>query len=433
MTTPPPHDVIVIGAGVIGVSIALALQSAGRDVLLADRSEPGQGASKGNAGAFAFADITPLATPGIIRSAPGWLLDPLGPLSIPPAYALAIAPWLLRFWRASRADRFPQLMQAQAALMALSRDALERQARAVDGEPLLQREGQLRLYQGAARFGRGAAYWEACRRHGVAFDLLDSPGAIAEIQPGLSPDFTHAGFTPDWINTRDPLLWVGRLLAAFRARGGEIVRFEAHALRSREDRVTLEGAGRALEAGHVVVAAGAWSRPLALSLGDRIPLETERGYNTTLPEGALDLRTHLTFADHGFVVSRIGGGVRVGGAVELGGLARPPDYRRADVLLDKAKRFLPGLGAEGGARWMGFRPSLPDSLPVIGRSRRAARVVYAFGHGHLGLTQAAGTAELVRALLCGGTPALDMRPFSAQRFAPLRGASALDSTTEPKG
>ena len=123
-----------------------------------------------------------------------------------------------------------------------------------------------------------------------------------------------------------------------------------------------------IDARQVIVAAGAWSHHLAKTLGDRIPLETERGYNTTLPQGAFDLRTHLTFGGHGFVVSRINGGVRIGGAVELGGLELPPNYKRADTLLAKAGRFMPGLNLEGGTQWMGFRPSLPDSLPVIDRS-----------------------------------------------------------------
>lgn len=151
-------------------------------------------------------------------------------------------------------------------------------------------------------------------------------------------------------------------------------------------------------------------------LGDQIPLETERGYNTTLPKGAFDLRTHLTFGGHGFVVSKIAGGVRVGGAVELGGLTRAPNFKRAEILLQKAVRFLPELNTAGGKQWMGFRPSMPDSLPVIGRSPRANRVIYAFGHGHLGLTQSAGTAELVADLITGAACAVPIEAYSPTRF-----------------
>jgi D-amino-acid dehydrogenase len=166
----------------------------------------------------------------------------------------------------------------------------------------------------------------------------------------------------------------------------------------------------------VVLAAGAHSHLLARGLGDRIPLETERGYNTTLPGTAFDLRTQVTFGGHGFVVTRLTSGIRVGGAVELGGLNLPPNHRRSDAMLRKAQAFLPGLRVEGGQRWMGFRPSLPDSLPAIGAARATPRITYAFGHGHLGLTQCAGTARLVADLVTGRQPAIDLKPFSPYRF-----------------
>ena len=183
-----------------------------------------------------------------------------------------------------------------------------------------------------------------------------------------------------------------------------------------DDEVVLKTADTTLRADQVVVAAGAWSHHLTKRLGDPLPLETERGYNTTLPPGAFDLRTSLSFSKHGFVVSPIKGGVRVGGAVELGGLELPPNFKRADNLLAKASRFMPGLDISGGTQWMGYRPSMPDSLPVISQSRRHESVVYAFGHGHVGLTQSAGTAELAVDLLQGRKSLIDMAPYRADRF-----------------
>lgn len=416
MSEKSSHDVIVVGAGVIGVSIAIALQSVGHSVLLVDRNEPGAGASLSNAGAFAFADIVPLATPGTIRSAPKWLLDPLGPLSVPPSYALSIAPWLIKFWRASWQDSFPRLMQAQAELMELSRSALERQVLDIDGEHLLRREGQLRLFHGEQCYQNSLPYWNACRERDIKFDLFFSSEEIAEIQPGLSSEFTHAGFTHDWINTRDPKLWFDHLLQVFFSRGGHFSSIHAQSLDAKNDKAILNSDQGTFLANYLVVAAGAWSRKLALSLGDRIPLETERGYNTTFKHSNFDIRTHITFADHGFVVTRIQDGLRIGGAVELGGLKKPPNFKRSKDMLLKANRFIPGLTKGSGQEWMGFRPSMPDSLPVIGCSSRTDRVIYAFGHGHLGLTQSAGTAELVKSLLLKEQWLFDKAPFSAQRF-----------------
>jgi D-amino-acid dehydrogenase len=166
----------------------------------------------------------------------------------------------------------------------------------------------------------------------------------------------------------------------------------------------------------VVLAAGAFSHRIAKTLGEKIPLETERGYNTTLPPNVFDLRMQVTFGGHGFVVAKLSTGIRVGGAVELGGLDLPANFKRSEAMLTKAKSFLPGLKTEGGSQWMGFRPSLPDSLPAIGRSKASGRILYAFGHGHLGLTQSAGTARLVADLLTDRENAIDLTPFSPHRF-----------------
>ncbi len=410
------HDIIVIGAGVIGISSALALQADGHDVLVVDRQDGKLRASQMNAGAFAFTEIEPLATPGIMRKAPKWLLDPLGPLSIPPAYALGIAPWMLRFWRASWPDRHDQALAAQAGLMSVSKAAFEKLVRTTQAEALVRKEGQLQLFEGEKEYRASQPVWELRRQHGIRFDLLESPEAIADIQPGLSRRFTHAGFTPDWSNTTDPARWLAHLCERFLERGGRQEAAEITGIAPREGEIRLTTRQGKLSARQVVVSAGAWSHHLAKTIGDRIPLETERGYNTTLAHSAFDLRTHLTFSGHGFVASRINDGIRVGGAVELGGLKLPPNFKRADILLKKARMFMPELKTDGGTQWMGFRPSMPDSLPVISRSPKDARVLYAFGHGHLGLTQSAGTAELVAALV-GGRPApIDIDAFSAVRF-----------------
>lgn len=416
MTTHPEDDILVIGAGVIGITAALALARDGHRVRVLDREGIAAGASQGNAGAFALADIEPLATPGILAKAPKWLLDPLGPLSIRPAYAARLLPWMVRFWRASRPKHHAAAIAAQAGLMDVSHSAIERLIAQTDGAPLIRREGQMQLYEGRTAFDAAQPAWDTRRAHGIAFDLLDDPGAIAEIQPGLSPRFTHAGFTPNWMNTTDPKRWTEHLAACLTAAGGHIERADIQRLIPQSDGVEVTTSAGPRRARQVVVAAGAWSHRLAATIGDRIPLDTERGYNTTFPTASFDLRTHLTFGAHGFVITRIGDGLRVGGAVELGGLDLPPNFRRAEILVQKAAAFLPGFDPSGGWQWMGFRPSLPDSLPVIGRAPKAQRVIYAFGHGHLGLTQSAGTAELIAALVAGRPPQIDLAPFAPERF-----------------
>ncbi|WP_085033542.1 NAD(P)/FAD-dependent oxidoreductase [Ensifer aridi] len=409
-------DVIVIGAGVVGLSAAIAAQARGLSVTVLDREGPAAGASAGNAGAFAFTDILPLASPGILKKAPKWLVDPLGPLTVPPAYALRIAPWMFRFWRACSPKRVAHSTAAQTALMDLSKAELEPFLEQTGTMPMLRKEGNLQVYEGEGEFKASLVGWKAREEHGIAFHHLDAAG-IAEIQPGLSVRFTHGTFTPGWYSIADPKLYTLALADHFRLKGGVIERAEVIALKPAEGGVEVMAADSSLRrAAQVVLSAGAFSHRIARSVGESIPLETERGYNSTLPSDAFDLRTQVTFGGHGFVVTRLSSGIRVGGAVELGGLELPPNFRRSEAMLKKAQAFLPGLKPEGGVQWMGFRPSLPDSLPAIGRARATSGVIYAFGHGHLGLTQSAGTARIVADLLTGQTPAIDIAPFSPQRF-----------------
>ncbi|WP_411034314.1 NAD(P)/FAD-dependent oxidoreductase [Shinella sp. BYT-45] len=416
MNTDIQPGVVVIGAGVVGLSAAIAAQARGLAVTVIEREAPAAGASAGNAGAFAFTDILPLASPGILKKAPKWLLDPLGPLSVPPSYALRITPWMVRFWRACSPKRVAHSTAAQTALMDLSKAELEPFLAKTGTAAMLRKDGNLQVYESRAEFEASLTGWKAREEHGIEFRHMDA-AEMAQIQPGLAPRFTHGTFTPGWYSIADPKLYTLALADHFRSKGGAIERAEVSSLHPIEGGVEIRTTdGRTLRARKVVLAAGAFSHLLARSLGEKMPLETERGYNTTLPLGAFDLRTQVTFGGHGFVVSRLSTGIRVGGAVELGGLKLPPNFRRSEAMLEKARRFLPGLKPEGGVQWMGFRPSLPDSLPAIGRARATPRVVYAFGHGHLGLTQSAGTARLVADLLTDRTPAIDINPFSPQRF-----------------
>lgn len=410
-------DVVVIGAGIVGLSCALLLQRQGRAVLLLDRQGIAAETSRGNAGAYAFSDVLPMASPGILAQVPRWLLDPLGPLALRPAYLPTMLPWLWRFWRASRPAAFAHSIQAQVALMQLAAPATQRLLQAAGAQHLLHSGGNLHLYESQSEWQASLPGWQLRAEHGISFEHAHGAEAIARWQPGLSPALVSATFVPGWQTITDPLLLCQVVATAFEAAGGRLRQATVQALQPAPGHVGLQLAdGRQVQAQHAVLAAGAWSHQLAATLGERIPLETERGYNTTLPPGAFALQRQLTFPGHGFVVTPIAGGLRVGGAVELAGLKAPPNYRRADVLLGKAQRFLPGLRSTGGAQWMGFRPSLPDSLPAIGPSRTDARITHAFGHGHLGLTQSAATAEIVAALVAGQRPPLSLQPFNPARF-----------------
>ncbi|WP_041544850.1 MULTISPECIES: NAD(P)/FAD-dependent oxidoreductase [Chelativorans] len=409
-------DVIIIGGGIIGICIAAYLAEAGKKILVLDRSGICEETSAGNAGALAFSDILPLAHKDMLSQVPGWLRDPLGPLAIPPAYLPRLLPWLWRFLKAGRAEYFEAAVSAQASIMALA----EREWMTLIGrlamKDMLREDGCLELYESDEAFRAAEEGWRLRRRFHIPYQQLEKH-EIARYQPGLSDIFTRAVFVPGWKTVSDPQQVGHAVWAHAEFHGARLMPLTATAVKTEEDRIAVSVSnGEKFIGNQVIIAAGAWSRPFAASFGDRVPLETERGYNTTLPAGSFDLQRQLIFPRHGFVITPLDTGLRIGGAVEFGGLKRPPNFARSRAMLEKASRFLPGLKTEGGRQWMGYRPSLPDSLPVIGRSRKEPRVLYAFGHGHLGLTQAAATGRIVRDLLLDRPPPIALEPFAADRF-----------------
>ncbi|MGE0502389.1 MAG: NAD(P)/FAD-dependent oxidoreductase [Rhizobiaceae bacterium] len=411
------QDIVIVGAGIVGICCAAFLAEAGQSVLVVDRTGVCEETSSGNAAALAFSDVLPLAHKGMIRNLPRWLMDPLGPLAIPPTYLPRLLPWLWRFWRAGDPARYEASLAAQVSMMRLAEAEWMGLMERSGTRHMLREDGSLDLYESETEFRASLPGWAARARFGIAFRHVEG-NDLAALQPGLSEQFVKGTFVPGWKTVADPRL-LGKALWAYAEEKG--ARFEKAVIESVErgpagSGVRLDMQGGMREARRVVVAAGAWSHLIARRFGDSIPLETERGYNTTLPASAFDVKRQLIFSGHGFVITPLETGLRIGGAVELGGLSRPPKFARSKAMLEKARRFLPGLDPSGGREWMGYRPSLPDSLPVIGQSRHSPAVYYAFGHGHLGLTQAAATGRLIRDLVLGQSAALDLAPFSAQRF-----------------
>jgi D-amino-acid dehydrogenase len=410
-----PADAAVIGAGIVGICAAACLAEAGHAVMVIDRTGICEETSSGNAAAFAFSDVLPLAQKGMMRNLPHWLLDPLGPLAIPPSYLPRLLPWLYRFWRAGHGG-YEGALAAQASLMRLAEAEWMALMERSDTRSMLREDGSLELYESEAGFNASLPGWAARERHGIGFRHV-AGAELAELQPGLSPQFIKGTFVPGWKTVSDPMLLGKAVWRYAESKGATFLKGKVIEVAPKDDGALIRlDDGRTFNPATLIVAAGAWSHLWARRFGDTIPLETERGYNTTLPANAFDVKRQLIFGGHGFVVTPLETGLRVGGAVEHAGLDRPPNFVRSKAMLEKARLFLPGLKTDGGRGWMGFRPSLPDSLPVIGRARSAANVYYAFGHGHLGLTQAAATGRLIRDLVSGEAPAIDLSPFRPTRF-----------------
>ena len=406
----------VLGAGVVGLCCAAFLQRDGHAVTLVDRADPGTGTSSGNAGLIHIDGTTPVATPGIVRRIPGMLLDPAGPLVVRWRYLHRIAPWLARFAWAARRSRVEDISIALASLLDRSDEAWRILIREAGAEDLWRESGELHVY-------RRKAAWEAAqeshalrRRRGARLEEL-TVAEMRQLEPALARDL-HAGvYSPGASSITHPLHLSERLFELFRRRGGEFVRENVTRIETgAEGRIRLATDGGVREADSLVIAAGAFSRPFARAAGSRVPLDTERGYHLWLPRPGVELRRPIVVGDHFFGIVPMTGGVRLAGTAEFAGLDLPPYWERADILGELAAPFVPGLRLEGAERWMGHRPALPDSLPVIGRAPGRRDVLFAFGHGHLGLTMAAVTGRLVADLAGGRAPPVDMAPFAAERF-----------------
>jgi D-amino-acid dehydrogenase len=415
-TTP----VVVIGAGIVGVCTASCLQRDGHDVVLIDPGEPGMGASFGNGACLFPSSIVPISMPGTARSVPRYLLDPDGPLSIRMRYLPRLAPWLLRFAQAGTPERAEA---AARALRALLRDVQEGYAPLVKeagAEALVHRQGYLIVYETDAAFAADAGGNALRERMGIVIEEV-SAARIREMEPNLAPIFARGRLIREAGHTTNPHRLVQTLCAAFVRSGGRIVRDAVNGFEDEGSAVTAvrTQTGRHA-ASHIVLAAGAWSKPLATQLGDSVPLDTERGYHAMISQPERTPSIPVMSGEGKFIAISLETGIRFAGQVELASLEAPPNWNRARILMRLGLRMFPGLGAkniqERQTLWMGHRPSTPDSLPVIGRSSRFSNAVYAFGHGHVGMCGAPSTGRIVTDLIASRAPHIDIAPFSPKRF-----------------
>ncbi len=408
---------IVIGGGIVGIASALYLLRDGWRITVIDPEPPGETTSGGNAGLFALDHVTPVAMPGMLPRVPAMLLDKRSSLTIRWGYLRRLLPWMVHFLKASTPRRVDAISRALADMIGGAWDAFQPLIKDAGAADLIRRRGFLVVFRNDRFLTTMKRELDLQRRFDVRFDIL-ADDEVRQLAPALSPAYTRGIYYPDCAHTIDPKLLVQMLAGELVRKGGEILRRRATGFEFGPQGVTavLSDAGQH-PTDLVVLAAGAWSKPLATLLGNRLPLETERGYHVTLADPGVDVGLPIASGDLRFCVSPLAPGLRLAGTVEFAGLDAPPDPSRQAVMVEHAQRMLPGLRLEGATYWMGFRPSMPDSLPVIGRSSHHANAYFAFGHGHVGLTLAAVTGRIVADQAVGRPPAFDLQPFRADRFS----------------
>ncbi|MEA2739606.1 MAG: D-amino-acid dehydrogenase [Acetobacteraceae bacterium] len=416
-------QVVVIGGGVVGLACAIELLRDGHAVTIVEPGPPGgeQAASYGNGTLLNPSSVIPMSSPGLWKKVPGYLMDPLGPLTIRWSYLPRLLPWLRRFVRAgSTAAKVAAIGRALQPLLANAPTLHRALAEEAGVGELISRQGVLFAFPDRTAFEAEALSWQVRRDNGVKWLELDED-ELRQREPSLDRHYRFAVLVEENGQCRDPGAYVTALARHAAALGARIVRTSAAGFRIAAGRlraVTTDDADIACD--KAVIAAGAWSKVLAAAVGDRVFLETERGYHVVIANPGVEPRYPVMPSDGKMACVMTPAGLRLAGQVELAGLDAAPNWQRAEVLLKFARQVYPGLPAdlppERVKLWMGHRPSTPDGLPVLGPASGCADVVHAFGHGHVGLTAAAMSGKVVADLVAGRAPAFDLGPYSAGRF-----------------
>lgn len=406
---------LVIGGGLIGLCSALHMQRAGINVTVMEPQEKPQGASWGNAGHIAVEQVQPHASPAMIRGAFGRLY-PRGALGLPVGQIRTWAPFALKLLRASTPARFAAGTRALSGLLAEAMPAWQRLCAMTDTLPLLLQDGHFVAWESVRTAARGRAHWLATDI-GTASVRDATTGELADIR-ALAPAARIAGAVrfagSGQITDLDAL--ADALRAALVASGGTIRQARIDGLTSEGGAAFAHIGAERLRADHIVLSAGAASAELLRPMGVRIPLIAERGYHIQSPQSRWPAdMPPIAFEDRSMIVTRFAGGLRAASFIEFAARQAPPDPGKWQRLRDHVTAL--GLPFDPpGVEWIGARPTLPDYLPAIGRSRRAGNLLYAFGHQHLGLTLAAVTGEAIAALATGRQPVADLAAFDPARF-----------------
>jgi D-amino-acid dehydrogenase len=416
-------QVVVIGAGVVGLACAIELLRDGHAVTILEPGIPGgeQAASYGNGTLLNPSSVIPMSSPGLWRKVPRYLRDPLGPLTIRWAYLPRLLPWLRRFVQAgSTAEKVAATGRALRPLLADSPALHRALAEEAGVGDLITKHGGLFVFPDRAAFEAEAQSWNVRRDNGVKWLELDE-NELRQREPTVDRRYKFAVLVEENGQCRDPGAYVAALARHATALGATILQTGATGFRVESGRLlavtTLDGQ---VSCDKAVIAAGARSKALAAAVGDRVFLETERGYHVVISDPGIQPRYSVMPSDGKMACVMTPAGLRLAGQVELAGLDAAPNWQRAEVLLAFARTVYPDLPADIPRDrlkfWMGHRPSTPDGLPCLGPASGCPDVLHAFGHGHVGLTAAAMSGKIVAGLVAGRPPPFDLAPYAATRF-----------------
>mgnify|MGYP003345757812 CR=1 FL=1 len=409
-------NITIIGAGIVGIATASYLRRDGHNVTVVDERPPGEYCSFGNAGILSPGSCVPQALPGVMFKVPGYLKDPLGPLAIRKEYFATALPWFMRLVLASRRSRVEQIADALRPLLKQTFDAYAPLVANAGIPDMIRKTGYAVAYGRRASYERDSLAWQLRRERGVAVEEI-SPVELKQKLPQLAGDYEIGLYLPEQGYVLNPERLTKALAEQFQRDGGKLIQRKVLDIEVSPDgpRALVTNQGN-LAVETLVVCAGAHSHEFTAKFGDRLPLEAERGYHVTYSDPRFQMAMPVFLPEHKVFITPMEMGLRIAGQSEFAGVNAEPNYGRADVLKRQMQKFFPGISEGDATQWMGRRPSMPDSLPVIGSATQVPNVWYAFGHGHVGLCGGASTGRLIAEMIAGKPTNIDATPFRAGRF-----------------
>ena len=404
----------IVGAGIQGVCAGLHILKKGIPVTIFDKQEPGMMASYGNAGHFSPYAVLQLNRPDVIYDVPKMLLSSSGPLALKWNYIPKMLPWIFKYFKSSTKKNMMHTAKYMHQILNLSLDAYDDMFKEIDTTNLVERKGIIYVWTNKNKKSRELEI--KIRDELGVIQKLVSKEEILDLEPNLNPVFDAGAYYDYAYHARDPHGILKRLFDLFIKKGGRFQKSEVKDIRQTDDNnseiVTSE---KNYNFEKIVLACGAFSKYFTDKLGENIPLDTERGYHVHFESMEHLISRPVIFLDRGFGMTPMNQGLRAVGTVELGGLKNPLSKKRIEYIVKCAKELLPQL-KEHKDEWLGFRPTLPDFLPVIGPSSKFKNIIYSFGHQHLGWTLGAITGKIVSGIISGENTNLDLQPYSSKRF-----------------
>ncbi len=407
-----PH-IAVVGAGIVGICSAYFLNKSGFDVTLIDKNEPGSMTSYGHACTFADYACIPVNSPNLFREIPSMLFRGDGPLAVDFFYIIRNFPWALSFLKNCTTRKVDYICNALGGLLNNASTCYDEIFSDVNVSKYIKNEEALYLYENENEFSKAKITNTIREKNGVKINVL-SKNEILELEPNLSPIFYNGQLFIGSRHTTNPLAVSKKIFDSFINNGGKFIKYKVDNISPKDSLVDINYNNENFSFDKVVICAGSWTKDLTKKFGDNFPLDTERGYHVLFDNYEL-LNRPVGWSQSGFYLIQLDEGLRAAGTVEIAGLHRPANKKRTKMIENEARKLLPQL-KKVKSTWLGFRPTLPDSLPVIGHSKQNKNIIYGFGHQHIGWTLGAVTGKVIDSICNDRIPNINIEPFSASRF-----------------